>query len=66
MRFCPGDPFPAGTMPPDPPGAYANGVYLLTTPLTAGVHHLSFMAEANVSGSVFSQDVTYTITAAPH
>jgi hypothetical protein len=61
--FCPGDPFPAGTSPPSP-GAYADGVYIMLAPLSAGVHHISF-AGAQSGGPVFgpfSDNVTYTIT----
>jgi hypothetical protein len=56
--LCSGYPaFPAGTTPP-PPGAYADGVYLLLAPLSPGTHHISF--EGAESGT--SQDVSYTIT----
>jgi hypothetical protein len=65
-QFCPGDPFPAGTTPPLPPGAYADGVYIMLAPLSAGVHHLSFTAAetGGPQGSV-TQNVTYTITVTP-
>jgi hypothetical protein len=44
--FCsfPNTPFPVGTMPP-PPGAFADGVYIMLAPLSVGVHHLSFAAQ---------------------
>jgi hypothetical protein len=58
--FCPGNPFPAGTMPP-PPGAFADGVYIMLAPLSVGVHHLSFAAIENGA----SESVTYTITVTP-
>jgi len=58
---CPGDPFPAGTTPPVPPGAYADGVYLLLAPLSVGVHHISFTSTTGT----FSQDVHYTISVTP-
>jgi hypothetical protein len=62
--FCPGDPFPAGTSPPSPPGAYADGVYIMLAPLAAGVHHISFAGAESGSPvfGPFSEDVTYTIT----
>jgi hypothetical protein len=61
--FCPGNPFPAGTSPPSPPGAYADGVYIMLTPLSAGTHHISFAAaETGAAFGPFSQNVTYTIT----
>jgi hypothetical protein len=62
--FCPDDPFPAGTSPPNPPGAYADGVYIMLTPLSVGIHHISFAAAesgTSTSGPV-SENVTYTIT----
>lgn len=62
--FCPGNPFPAGTSPPSPPGAYADGVYIMLAPLSAGIHHISFAA-AETGTPAFgpvSQNVTYTIT----
>lgn len=60
--FCPGDPFPAGTTPP-PPGAYADGVYLMLAPLSPGVHHLHWTAQ-ETGGPLGStqQDVTYVLT----
>jgi hypothetical protein len=60
--FCPGDPFPAGTTPPLP-GAFADGVYILRAPLSAGVHHVHWTGQeaAGPLGQV-SQDVTYTIS----
>ena len=62
-QFCPGNPFTAGTTPPFPPGAYADGVYIMLAPLSAGVHHISFAAQAEGGplGNV-TQNVTYTIT----
>ena len=62
-QFCPGNPFSAGTSPPNPPGAYADGVYIMLAPLSVGVHHISFAAAE--SGAAFgstSQNVSYTIT----
>jgi hypothetical protein len=59
---CPGDPFPAGTIPPLPPGAYADGVYLLLAPLSVGVHHLAFSSAVATGNGTFSQDIHYTIT----
>jgi Fe-S cluster assembly iron-binding protein IscA len=56
-RACPGDPFPAGTSPP-PPGAYADGVYIMLAPLSVGVHQISF---AGIESGA-TEDVTYTIT----
>jgi hypothetical protein len=60
--FCPGNPLPAGTMPP-PPGAYADGVYIMLAPLSPGTHRLSFTA-AESAGSI-SENVSYTITVKP-
>lgn len=59
--LCP-NPFPPGTMTP-PPGAYADGVYIMLAPLSVGVHHISFAAKA-VGGPLgdVTQNVTYTIT----
>lgn len=62
--FCPGNPFPAGTSPPSPPGAYADGVYIMLAPLSVGVHHINFTA-AETGTPTFgpaTQNVTYTIT----
>jgi hypothetical protein len=63
LLCAPGPPFPAGTTPPFPPGAYADGVYIMLAPLSVGVHHLSFAAQAKGGplGNV-TQNVTYTIT----
>jgi hypothetical protein len=47
-------------MPP-PPGAFADGVYIMLTPLSVGVHHLNFAATE--SGA--AERVTYTITVTP-
>jgi hypothetical protein len=62
--FCPGNPFPAGTSPPSPPGAYADGVYIMLAPLSVGIHHISFAAAESGTPTFgpISQDVTYTIT----
>jgi len=38
--FC-GESFPAGTTPP-PPGAFADGVYVMLPPLSVGTHQLAF------------------------
>jgi hypothetical protein len=66
--FCapPNTPLSAGTMPP-PPGAYADGVYIMLTPLSPGVHHISF-AGVEFGVPAFgpaSENVTYTITVKP-
>ena len=60
--FCSANPIPAGTTTP-PPGAFADGVYILRAPLSVGVHHLHWTAQETSGplGPVF-QDVTYTIT----
>jgi hypothetical protein len=62
--FCPGNPFPAGTSPPNPPGAYADGVYIMLDPLSVGIHHISFAAAESGTPTFgpASQNVTYTIT----
>lgn len=62
--FCPGNPWPAGTSPPSPPGAYADGVYIMLAPLAVGVHHISFAAAESGTPTFgpSSQNVTYTIT----
>ncbi|MBO0885702.1 MAG: hypothetical protein J2P17_36285, partial [Mycobacterium sp.] len=62
--FCPGNPWPAGTSPPNPPGAYADGVYIMLAPLPIGVHHISFAAAESGTPTFgpASQNVTYTIT----
>jgi hypothetical protein len=62
--------FPAGTTPP-PPGATADGVYLMLAPLRPGTHVIHFGAETNVpAGQVggpsdFVQNINYTITVTP-
>ncbi len=33
-----------GTSPPRPPGAYADGVYIMLDPLSVGIHHITFAA----------------------
>jgi hypothetical protein len=54
--------FPAGTTPP-PPGAFADGMYILGAPLSVGVHHLHWAAKESAGPfAPASQDVTYTIT----
>jgi hypothetical protein len=59
--------FPAGTTPP-PPGATADGVYLMLTPLSVGSHMIRFGGEINVpSGQPggpldFIEDINYMIT----
>ena len=60
--FCSTSPIPAGTTTP-PPGAFADGVYILRAPLSVGVHQLHWTAQ-EVGGPLgpVSQDVTYTIT----
>jgi hypothetical protein len=59
--FC-GVPFPAGTSPP-PPGAFADGVYIMLPPLSVGVHRITFAAqEANGPFGSVSENVIYTIT----
>ena len=59
--FC-DTPFPAGTTPP-PPGAFADGVYIMLAPLSVGVHHLHWTGrEAPGPLGAVAQDVTYTIT----
>jgi hypothetical protein len=63
--FCPGDPLPAGTMPPAP-GAFADGVYIMLAPLSAGVHHLNLTgATSSGPSGPFSENVSYTITVQP-
>jgi hypothetical protein len=54
--FC-GAPFPEGTTPP-PPGAFADGVYVMLPPLSVGTHDIAF------GGAIggFTEDVHYTIT----
>jgi len=59
--FCSPDSFPAGTMPP-PPGAFADGVYVMLPPLSVGTHQLAFTAA--LTGGL-TEDVHYTITVAP-
>jgi hypothetical protein len=66
--------YPAGTTPP-PPGATADGIYLMLAPLSPGVHTISFGGEANIPagespplgpGAVdFIQNINYTITVVP-
>lgn len=66
-----GAPFPAGPVPPTPPGAFADGVYIMVPPLSVGTHHLHWTgAESGAPGSPFfgpaSQDISYTIHVSPH
>jgi hypothetical protein len=58
--FC-GAPFPEGTTPP-PPGAFADGVYVLLPPLAAGTHHVSFGGTVGTGAGAVTEDVHYTIT----
>ena len=62
--FCPGNPFLAGASPPKPPGAYADGVYIMLAPLSVGIHHISFAAAESGTPTFgpASENVTYTIT----
>lgn len=67
-QFCPGNPFPAGTMPPNPPGAYADGVYIMLYPLPAGIHRINFSAKEGKSGPfgpVNEKKVSYVINVMP-
>jgi hypothetical protein len=70
--------FPPGTMPPavdGHPGATADGIYLMATPLSPGVHVIHFGGEINIpadpapappSGAVdFIQNINYTVTVRP-
>lgn len=66
-QFCSGpppNPFPVGTSPPNPPGAYADGVYIMVAPLSVGVHHISFAAAESGTPpfGAATQNVSYTIT----
>jgi hypothetical protein len=63
-HFCPDNPFPAGTSPPNPPGAYADGVYIMLAPRSVGVHHISFAATESGTPTFgpATQNVSYTIT----
>jgi hypothetical protein len=64
-QFCPGNPFSVGTNPP-PPGAYADGVYIMLAPLSPGIHHLNFTgAESGGPFGPASENVSYTITVTP-
>lgn len=58
---CPGDPFPGGTTPPKPPGAFANGYYIMLAPLPPGVHHITFAAQASGTYLNGSADVHYIL-----
>jgi hypothetical protein len=64
VPFCPSNPFPAGTSPPNPPGAYADGVYIMLAPLSVGIHHISFTAAESGTPTFgpAQQNVSYTIT----
>jgi hypothetical protein len=61
VLFCNGTPFPAGTTTPSP-GAFANGVYLMLSPLSSGVHHISFFAQAGTGSGAVTENVSYTLT----
>ena len=53
-------------MPP-PPGAFADGVYVMLPPLAVGMHHVDFGgAESGGPVGTFSQEIHYTITVTPH
>jgi hypothetical protein len=55
-----GQVIPPGIYPnPQPPGAFATGVYLMLAPLSVGRHTLHWTAE--IAGSP-NQDITYAIT----
>jgi hypothetical protein len=56
--------FPAGTTTP-PPGAFADGYYLMLPPLSVGTHQLSFGGTTTFQGSSFVEDINYTITVSP-
>jgi hypothetical protein len=61
-NLCKGVSFPAGTMPP-PPGAFADGVYVMLPPLAVGTHHIDFGgAESGGPIGSFGQEIHYTIT----
>jgi hypothetical protein len=62
--FACGTLFPAGTTPP-PPGAFADGYYVMLPPLCVGTHQLSFGGTSNFEGSTFTEDIHYTITVTP-
>ena len=70
--------FPAGTTPPPVdghPGAIADGIYLMLTPLSPGTHVIHFGGEINIPSSPspappsgpldFIQNINYTITVVP-
>lgn len=69
--------YPAGTTPPQVDGhagATADGIYLMLTPLSRGVHHIHFGGETNIPPTPtpapplgptdFIQNINYTITVA--
>ena len=73
-----GCPYPKGTMPPTVdghPGVTADGVYLMLSALSPGVHVIHWGGEINIpakpvpappSGPVdFTQNINYTITVSP-
>jgi hypothetical protein len=57
---CPLGP-PGFTTPP--PGAFADGVFVMLAPLSPGVHHISFAGR--FSGAL-TESVTYTLTVTPN
>jgi hypothetical protein len=57
---CPLGP-PGFTTPP--PGAYADGVFIMLSPLSLGVHHITF--GGGLQGAL-TENVTYTLTVTPH
>jgi hypothetical protein len=61
--FC-GAPLPEGTTPP-PPGAFADGVYVMLPPLAAGTHQIDFGGSEGTGAAAITQDVHYTITVGP-
>jgi hypothetical protein len=65
-QLCP-DPFPAGTMPPNPPGAFADGVYIMLAPLGVGGHRINFTAQEGSPGQpgYVTENVSYVITVVP-
>jgi hypothetical protein len=52
-----------GTTPP--PGAVADGVFLMVAPLSVGTHVLHWAGTAQPPSGPFEQDITYHITVTP-
>jgi hypothetical protein len=61
-QFVCNEPYPAGHVPP--PGAVADGVFVMLAPLAPGEHFLKWGGAATPNGVPFTQAITYTFRVA--